>query len=313
MLKHVQYKIIFRKFRRQKTYMIINIVGLAIALTATLLISNHFVTEWSMDRFHVNAKNIYRVTNWYNNEEVFEWEGINSFLLGPAARQEIPGIVNYARVLEGNYGIKMNKTEEYSPLTRFYFTDASLFQMFDYPLVQGCIDSTDINWVVVSRQYARRNYGKENPIGKTVWIKEMDDENDTGVEARIVAVMEDVPDNTCLQADIFIDNRAIKKSHINEWGCLSTCTFLQLDPHTNVPDVEKRLPEMVERYSPHINAKDHIYQLQPLTDVYFHSGHISHDNRILKGKKSLSILLYGISLLILVLAMGNYMMIKRHK
>ena len=66
------FKIILRNWKKNKIYTVINIVGLAIAFSITLLISNHVITEWTMDKFHSNAGNIYRITNQYPNNPMQE-------------------------------------------------------------------------------------------------------------------------------------------------------------------------------------------------------------------------------------------------
>lgn len=89
------FKIILRNWKKNKIYTVINIVGLAIAFSITLLISNHVITEWTMDKFHPNAGNIYRVTQ--QDLESKSWESLTSYLTGPYAKEEIPDIVNFTR------------------------------------------------------------------------------------------------------------------------------------------------------------------------------------------------------------------------
>ena len=93
--------------------------------------------------------------------------------------------------------------------------------MFDFPIIQGKIDSTVLNWIVVTQNYAKQHFGGQNPIDKTVFIKDLDSEKDHGCVARIVAVIEDLPANSSIQSDIFIDSRVISKNRdILYWGCL---------------------------------------------------------------------------------------------
>ena len=303
------FKIILRNWKKNKIYTVINIVGLAIAFSITLLISNHVITEWTMDKFHSNAGNIYRITNQYLESK--EWESLTAYLIGPYAKQEIPGIVNYTRIMPSNsYGIKNNETEEYIPIPKSLFIDENFFQMFDFPIIQGKIDSTVLNWIIVTQNYAKQHFGDQNPIDKTVFIKDLDSEKDHGCVARIVAVIEDLPANSSIQSDIFIDSRVISKNRdILYWGCCSSYTYLQLASTADISVIERMIPQMIEKNNSYLKANEYRCQLQPLTDIYFHSNHL-HPEAILRGQISLSLLLYGIILLILFLALGNYIMIK---
>ena len=301
------FKIILRNWKRNKVYTVINIVGLAIAFTATLLISNHVITEWTMDKFHSNAGSIYRVTE--QDLESKEWESLTAYLIGPYAKQEIPGIVNYTRVVPFNsYGIRNNEEEEYIPIPKSLFIDENFFQIFDFPIIQGEIDSTVLNCGVVTRRYVQQHFCNQNPIGKTVFIKDLNSENDHGCAVRIVALIENLPANSSIQSDIFIDSRAISIDMLY-WGFLSSYNYLQLTSTADIPVIERMIPEMIEKNNSYLKADEHRCQLQPLTDIYFHSNHLPSDS-ILRGQISLSLLLYGITLLVLFLALGNYMMIK---
>ena len=146
MLFKQYFKMILRNWKKNKIYTVINIAGLAIAFSITLLISNHVITEWTMDKFHSNAGNIYRVTNQYL--EAKAWGSLTAYLIGPYAKQEIPGIVNYTRIMPSNsYGIKNNEKEEYIPIPKSLFIDENFFQMFDFPIIQGGVDSSVLNWI----------------------------------------------------------------------------------------------------------------------------------------------------------------------
>lgn len=299
------FKIILRNWKKNKIYTVINIVGLAIAFSITLLISNHVITEWTMDKFHANAGRIYRITEQYLETD---WSSLTSYLTGPYAKQEIPGIINYTRVvLLDSYGVKNEEEEEYTPIPKGLFIDEHFFQMFDFPMIQGAIDSTVLHWVIVTRNYAKQHFGDQNPIGETVHIKNLHSE-DPGCAAQIVALIEDLPANSSIQSDIFIDSRVISKDMFH-WGYHSSNTYLQLTSTADIPTIERMIPEMIEKYYPYIKADENKHHLQPLTELYFHSNHISKDE-CLRGQISLSLLLYGIILLILFLALGNYIMIK---
>lgn len=84
------FKIILRNWKKNKIYTVINIVGLAIAFSITLLISNHVITEWTMDKFHSNAGNIYRITNQYLESK--EWESLTAYLIVLMPNRKSPAL-----------------------------------------------------------------------------------------------------------------------------------------------------------------------------------------------------------------------------
>ena len=104
-------KLVCRKLFCERVYAVINILGLAIALCAALLMYNHVVKEWSTDSFHVKGKHIYRVID--KNEHCQKWSSSTSAPLGIYTQAEHPEIKNCARVVEArDYALKSpeNKT-----------------------------------------------------------------------------------------------------------------------------------------------------------------------------------------------------------
>lgn len=114
------FKIILRNWKKNKIYTVINIVGLAIAFSITLLISNHVITEWTMDKFHSNAGNIYRITNQYPRiQGVGKSHGLPNRSLCQTGN---PRHCHYTRIMPSNsYGIKTTRPEEYIPLPKKSF------------------------------------------------------------------------------------------------------------------------------------------------------------------------------------------------
>lgn len=94
----------------------------------------------------------------------------------------------------------------------------NFFQMFDFPIIQGKIDSTVLNWIIVTQNYAKQHFGDQNPIDKTVFIKDLDSEKDHGCVARIVAVIEDLPANSSIQPTFLLTVESSQKIGIYSIG-----------------------------------------------------------------------------------------------
>src|SRR5580700_2925002 len=96
-------KIALRNLSRQKVLSSINIIGLSIGLACFSLFLLYAVNEFSYDRFHKNAENIYRVYEWTEGLKGTGPSG-DAWLympLGPAMKKDLPGIENYVRYENG--------------------------------------------------------------------------------------------------------------------------------------------------------------------------------------------------------------------
>src|ERR1700685_4648151 len=95
-------KIAWRNLRRNKTFSIINIAGLAIGLACFLLISLYVLDELSFDKFYANADRIYRI----NAHIRFGGTDLNfahsSDMMGQTLEKDYPQVEDYARVYNSN-------------------------------------------------------------------------------------------------------------------------------------------------------------------------------------------------------------------
>lgn len=301
-------KLIFRQFSRSKIYTVINIAGLTVAMTAALLIYSHVMKEWKTDRFHRNGENIYRVTK----KSVYSqnWEALTPAQYGPYAKAEFPGIKEFVRVVQlPGYNVKRVDEKEYSSGNACFFTDKQFFSVFTFPLIVGNIaEDWGKDWIVVSKEQAKKYFGATNPLGQVVMLKNPHDNTDNGKEFRVVAVMDDMPAYSTLQAGWVVDFSDFEKKRFDTWGMHGALTYFLLDKNTDIPAIETGIPEMVEKNYHWSKANENQVKLQPLRDVYFHSGHISE--QLLHGSWKLNLILCGITLLVLSLAFGNYLLIK---
>src|SRR5262250_3152642 len=98
MIKHY-FKIAMRNLGRQKVLSFINIIGLSLGLACFSLFLLYAVNEFSFDRFHTNAGNIYRVYRWTEamNGQDAEGDVYMPAPLGPALKSDIPDVINYVR------------------------------------------------------------------------------------------------------------------------------------------------------------------------------------------------------------------------
>lgn len=302
------FKLVFRNLIRQKIYVIINTIGLAIALTAALLIYSHIVKEWNTDRFHKNGDMIYRILDKYHTEQ--DWSSWTSAPVGPYMKAAYPEIKNYVR-LRGpeEFRLKKSGEKEFSGRIKCVFTDPQFYEVFTFPLVAGNLPSPDEpGWIVLTESLAKRYFPDSNPVGEFLSLKAPQREEDQGETFRIVAVMRDIPSASTIQAQAIADFPVREKKNFNSWGAYGFYTYFQLRNNADVARLEKALPLLIEKNYQWIEASEHTMKLQPLKDIYFHSEHIQES--ISHGSKRLNLILCGITLLILILASCNYWMIK---
>src|SRR5690348_6715774 len=98
------FNISWRNIRRNPVFSLINISGLAIGLTCCMLIILYTKDEVSFDRFHTNAKNIYRLTYTFINlgDSTTNRIGSTGLSAGEGFQRDIPGIASIVRLKQND-------------------------------------------------------------------------------------------------------------------------------------------------------------------------------------------------------------------
>ncbi|MBN8823342.1 MULTISPECIES: ABC transporter permease [unclassified Spirosoma] len=301
-------KIALRNLWKAKVFTGINVAGLAMGITAFVLILEYISFEKSYNQFHSNLPNLYRVL--LQDVPSGTPESYAPSAVAPALKQNFAEVASVCRLAEVHKGIVMlsdkannlKSFKEENVLT----ADGDFFRMFSFPIVAGSSSLSQPNTVAISATKARTYFGKANAVGKTLILN-----NQFGKTLyTVTAVFADVPANTDLQFDMVYSLSTLETPagrNGNDWARLDAWqgsfsqTIVQLKPQTNVASFEKRAEQLIRKARP--NSKD-FFALQPLR--YVHLGDGLSDNRPTEAKLGFIYLLGGIALLILTIAWLNY-------
>jgi len=232
-----------RSFKRQRAYIIINILGLSIGIACSLIIALFVINEASFDRFNVKKDRIFRaiLNGKIGGQEVTI--SATAAVMGPTLLKEFPEIEDYLRmtgrgptVLEYN---SLTFTEEH-----LVEADSSFFNFFSIPVLKG--DSRNLlnapHKIVLSESTAKKIFGAENPIDKTIKIG-----TDT-IRYIVSGVMADIPAKSHFEANIIASFMTNPRSRNPQWLSNSFSTYFLLKPNTNYKAVDEKMPELLKKY-----------------------------------------------------------------
>jgi putative ABC transport system permease protein len=238
MIKHY-FKIAFRNLAKQKVLAFINISGLSIGLACFILFLLYSVNEFSFDRFHKNSANIHRVYIWYDAINGNE-PGGGTYLpmpLGPAMKQDLPGIENYIR-LRDSWSESFVRVNNKVMRSEFSFADPEFFSVFSFKLKSGNIKTAlkDLHSVVLTEETSKNLFGRQNPVGKIIEIKV----EDKFQPFTVTAVAEDIPSNSSIHFKIlgnfnFLATTSSGARSVDNWRLSAYQTFVKLKPGSNLP------------------------------------------------------------------------------
>jgi len=187
-------KVALRNLRNKKFYSIINILGLAIGLTCTILIALFVQNELSYDKHHKNYKKIYRLESHFTIQESEDLFAATALPLGPALKLEYPqDVLEFCRFMDMDNNLFQYEGKQFFE-EDVYYADSTLTNVFTHEFIAGSPQDAldDPNEIVLTESFAQRIFGDDDPIGKTL-------ETGNGMIFTITGIIKDVPHNTHLR------------------------------------------------------------------------------------------------------------------
>ena len=238
--------IALRYIVRHKVFTLINVSGLTLGITCSLMIFLYIQDEASYDRFHDDADRIHRLSM----SGILQGEPLRSsgtgYPMAPVMAAGCPGIESFVRLANwGTFPIRYADkafTEDY-----LLISDANFFNFFDFKLVVGHPDSV-LNGpgkIVISESAARRyfNYkGKDDhsPLGKTLVLAQ-------GFLAKVSGIAEDPP----LQSHFHFTHILSLDSweeHSNSWLDATVHSYIKCSEEANIVTLEERMDSIFNEY-----------------------------------------------------------------
>lgn len=300
-------KTAWRNLVRGKIFSVINISGLAIGLTAFLLLALYIKDELSYDRFHEKADRIYRVSR-----EFLAEDGSTDLHLagiappyGPLIAQDFPEVERMVRMLETSLAIQHGDVlfkEE-----RVFFAEDGFLDLFTVNVVQGDAHTAlkEPFTIMLSTPMAKKYFGDENPIGSMIRV------NNQG-EMMVSGVFDPLPDQSTMHPEFLISFATLNDDDIygaellrTNWGNNAFNTFLLLPAHYNAQKMVDAFPAFQNKHMGENTSKYSVLHLMKLTDVHLHS----HTDSEIEPTSDIRYVYFfsAIALFILVIACINYM------
>ena len=266
-------KIAFRTLRKHPAYAVINVAGLAVGMACFMLIMLYVQDERRYDHFHEKADRIVRITSEYTDET-----GRRSFArsypaIGPTLVRDVAEVERTVRFQRFQGALRYEDrlfNEDY-----MFFAEASVFDVFTFPLLQGdpATALTEPNTAVLTESAARRYFGQDDPLGKTIVL------SDT-LAFTVTGMAQDVPLASHLRFEILLSFETLRNiaaargRHLDEiWTSGTFYTYALLATPGAVAAVEAQLPAYVERYIGDQAGTGAVFSLalQPITDIHLRS------------------------------------------
>ncbi len=296
-------KIALRNLWKNKTSSFINVIGLAIGLSACLMLLLYVTYEWNFDKQSENSANVYTVmTNIPddNGNVAKTFEG-STTALGPLLKAEIPEIKHLARMNYLKQALIAVGENGFKKLGKF--AEPEILNLFEYQYIIGNASTAMQNprSVILTESMANVLFGSTQVLNRTVRYQDRED-------LTVSAVIKDLPNNTSalLKFDFLmpwafyeiVDNSA---KDLN-WGNFSFVTMLSLDPKADVAKVNEKINKVVKT---HLEQASQPYFIYPFSKLHLYG---KFENGVSVGGDIEQIYLFvGLAFGILLIACINFM------
>src|SRR5205823_1340267 len=132
------FKTAIRNLLRNKSYAVINVMGLAVGIAACLLLFSIITFETSFDKFHPNKEHIYRIGSIYHDQGEIGYSAGSSFAVGPALRLDFPQIKVASIFKRSNEQITVEDGKEQKKFPAdIYYAEPEFFSLFNFGWLAG--------------------------------------------------------------------------------------------------------------------------------------------------------------------------------
>jgi putative ABC transport system permease protein len=305
--------IALRTLLKQKGYAAINVIGLALGLTAGICILLYVVDEYSYDTMHTKADRAYRVTSEFvpdgQTPKGSGWQQ-NAWPLGTTLLEEFPEVEAISYLTSAGFFTVFHQEKRIPQ--QIIFADTSLFQIFNFPLQSGDARTALARpyTVVITEEMAEKYFPGEDALHKDLILGD-------SIRFQVTGIAASLPENTHLQFEIlvsfetFIDMSeritGVKFGSEEGWGNFNLHTYLLLKEGVNHADFKAKSASLYmdkkgEMYRGWNSSIEVVYE--PLADVYLRSK--AGNSFGPKGDIERVYLVLGISFFVILLSCINF-------
>lgn len=280
---------------KSKLYTSVTLLGFTLSLTFVILLSVYIKHETSVSALQEKKDRIYRLINETGSDYAPP--------IGLWLQNEFPEIESYTRIYNStgtlitpdNTKLKLN----------YLLADSTFFDIFSFKLLDGNKETAlkSRNAVVLSQEFANRVFGQETPLYKQITIDE--------IECVVYGVVEDISKKSNFSAcDAIINFRSLadfweSPRLLTSMGNCSFGLYFLAEPNTDLPAKAPQVLELFQKdFWMYQDDRVNTVVFEPLSDNYFSP---INGKGIQQNNKTLISVLFAIVILILVLAIINYM------
>ena len=302
----------WRSIVKNKSYSILNIVGLAAGLTCFAFIAVWVTDELSYDRFNKNYNRIVRLTGIAKTETGISASAVSSAPMAKALKDDYAEVENTVRMDPHEEIVRLKDKQILQD--GILVTDPSIFDVFSLHLTRGDVATalSEPYSIILTESTAKKYFGNNDPMGQTLVIN-MFDSTGMGAQYKVTGIMPDAPKNSHFTFNMLASFKTAEVANpdiltVDGWGDASYYTYLLLMEGVDHKKFSEKISQFYGKYIGErfdIWRKIYFYNLQPLSAIHLNSD-LQYEIGV-NGNMTNVYIFSTVGFLILLLAGINYM------
>jgi ABC-type antimicrobial peptide transport system permease subunit len=295
------FLIALRNLKKQKTFSLINIVGMAIGMAGFTLFALIAGVKLRADRFHENADRIYSLVQVVQSEN--KQEKHLAFTPGPIAealRTEFPEVDDVVRVYQGGR-ITLKRGEDSFFENNVLFVDPAFLSMFSFKMVAGNPQTALLEpySMVMSEAAATKYFGEEDPLGKVLTLEK-------GINVTVSGVTRNISRTSSIRFEFLLSMETCRafSGVLDDWTANRIASFLLVPDGFDKARFEERLPAFMGKYFENYPESPQKMYLFSFLDFRLKSEHITS---LVASSNPVSVfIIFAVGVLLLVVVSINF-------
>ncbi|HVO75091.1 MAG TPA: ABC transporter permease [Ignavibacteriaceae bacterium] len=303
------FKTALRSLIRNKSFAIINVMGLTIGIASCILLYSLISFEKSYDNFHKDKDRIYRVVSEIKNNDGVRYSPGVPFPVAGGLRNDFPNLEEVASIIsaDGLITVEDNLKDEkkFKEESSIYYAEPEFFEIFNFPWIIGNKKTAlnKPNSAVLSQAYAEKYFGNwKDAVGKDIKL-------DNKYIYKIDGIFKNVPSNTDFPLQVIISYTSLNETSIgrnlDNWTSIwsNAYTFIKLPAGLKSAKFNEDLKAFNAKHKPAEYLNQGL-MLQPLSTIHSDGRFGNYSNKIFS--RGLIVALSLIALFLLLIACINF-------
>lgn len=300
-------KTAWRTFVKNKVYSVITIIGLTIGLLACMLVGTVVIDDSSYDRFWSRKDDLFRIISVFPEAAGGKKDQVAVANLGNELKNNFPEVEAVGSIRKGELNLRFDKSDESIGFIKTIMADSNVWNMLDISILEGNSKEfiADQNNLLISKSLKNKYFPNETAVGKTIYKVSSSGNEDQPFF--IVGIMEDLPQNTYLRADVLEIIKPMSFELNREgWG-MYVEQMLLMKPNTDMEVFAKKANNWYREFLTEVSEENRrnlpVFEFQSIKDIYLKSDFAFQD---VKGNLANIYIFSVIAALLLLIACINF-------